>query len=69
MFTLVVIGNFDEEEISYRIFRLNILGEPFKAFSIPDVRFNLNEFLKGKLNKQFDKKESFIKIAVDGSNF
>jgi hypothetical protein len=67
MFTLVDIGNFDEEENSYRIFRLNILGEPFKAFSIPDVRFNLNEFLKGKLNMQFDKKESFIKVAVDRS--
>ena len=67
MFTLVDIGNFDEEENSNRIFRLNILGEPFKAFSIPDVRFNLIEFLKGKLNMQFDKKESFIKVAVDRS--
>ena len=67
MLTLVDIGNFDEEENSNRIFRLNILGEPFKAFSISDVRFNLNEFLKGKLNMQFDKKESFIKVADDRS--
>jgi hypothetical protein len=65
MFSLVDIGNFDEDENSYRKFRLNIFDEAFKAFSIPDVRCNLNEFLKGKLNMQFDMKESFIKVAVD----
>jgi hypothetical protein len=67
MLSLVDIENFDEEENSYRKFRLNILGEPFKAFSIPYVRYNLNEFLKGKSNMQFDMNESFIKVAVDRS--